>query len=58
MIQHVVCVCHLSILVADDWESQAATGYLIDVLNPTTVRIYCVRRKTDQLNAALGKFWL
>lgn len=58
VVQHVVQVCHLSILVADDGEAQVAAGYLVNIFDPAAVAVDGVGRETDQLDAALGKLGL
>ncbi len=36
MVEHVIGVCHLALLVANDGEPQPAAGDLINVLDPAT----------------------
>ena len=55
---HVIEVCDLALLITNDWEAQLATGDLIDILDPSSVRVDGVGRETDQLDAALGELWL
>lgn len=55
---HIIGVCDLSLLVTDDWEAQLAAGNLIDILDPSSVRLDGVGRKTDQLNPTLGELRL
>lgn len=45
-------------LVTNDWEAQLAARDLIDILDPSSVRLDSVCRKTDQLNATLGELGL
>jgi len=58
VVEHVICVRNLAVLVANDWEVQLAAVNLIDILNPSSVRLDRVGGKTDQLDAALGEFRL
>lgn len=55
---HVIGVCDLALLVTNDWEAQLAARDLIDVLDPSSVRLNGVGRETDQLDATLGELWL
>ena len=55
---HVIEVCDLALLVTNDWEAQLAAGDLIDILDPSSVRVDGVGRETNQLDAALGELWL
>ncbi len=58
MIQHIVCICHLPILVSNDWKGQLAAGYLINVLDPSAMALHSVGRETDQLDAPFCELWL
>ena len=55
---HVVEICDLPLLVPDDWERQIAAGYVVDILDPPSMALDCVRRQSNELHAALGEFWL
>ena len=55
---HVVEICDLPLLVPDDWERQIAAGYVVDILDPSSMALDCVRRQSNELHAALGEFWL
>ena len=55
MVQHVVQICNLSLLVANDWESQFAARYFVDIPDPSAMRLDCVCRETDQFDAAFGE---
>jgi hypothetical protein len=55
---HVVCVCDLTFLVANDWELEAAAGDLIDILNPSSVALNGVCGETDELDTTLGELRL
>jgi hypothetical protein len=55
---HVVEICNLSLLVANDWEAQLAAGDLVNVLDPSSVRLNGVGGKADQLDTALGELGL
>lgn len=56
MIQHIVQICHLSLLVANDWEFQAGARDFINILDPSPMAVDRVGRETDQLDTTLGKF--
>jgi len=58
VVKHVIGVCDLSLLVTDDWEAQFAARDLIDILDPSSVRLDGVGRKTDQLDPTLGELRL
>jgi hypothetical protein len=55
---HVVEICDLPLLVADDWERQIAARDVVDILDPSSMALDCVRRQSNELHAALGEFWL
>ena len=55
---HVIEICNLALLVADDREAQLAAGDLVNILDPSSVRLDGVGRKTDQLDATLGELGL
>ena len=55
---HIVGIRNLAVLVANYGESQLAAGDLIDVLDPSAVRLDGVGRQADQLDAALGELRL
>jgi len=55
---HVVEICDLPLLVPDDWERQIAAGDVVDILDPSSMALDCVRRQSNELHAALGEFWL
>jgi hypothetical protein len=56
--EHVICICNLAVLVTDDGESELGARDLIDVLDPSSVRLDGVGRQTDQLDATLGELRL
>lgn len=58
VVQHVVEVCHLPLLVADDGELDMVTAHILNVLDPTIVAVDGVGRQSDQLDATLGEFGL
>jgi len=58
VIKHVIGICNLTFLVTDDGESELGARNLIDVLDPSSVRLNGVGRQTDQLNATLGELRL
>lgn len=58
MIQHIVLVCNLSALVANDWEAQLGARDLIDILDPLIVLVNRVCGEADQLDIALLELWL
>jgi hypothetical protein len=45
--EHVVGVCDLALLVTNDGESELGSRNLIDVLDPSSVRLDGVGRKAD-----------
>ena len=55
---HVVEICDLPLLVADDWERQIAARDVVDILDPSSMALDCVRRQSNELHATLGEFWL
>lgn len=55
---HVVEIGDLPLLVPDDWKRQIAAGDLVDILDPSSMTLDCVRRQSNELHAALGEFWL
>jgi hypothetical protein len=55
---HVVCQSNLTVLVSYDREGELAAGDLIDVLDPPSMAVDCVGRKTDELCATLGELGL
>jgi len=58
VVKHVIGICDLAVLVADDGEVQRAAGNLIDILDPSSVRLDGVGGQADQLDAALGELRL
>lgn len=48
----------MTFLITDDGESELGARNLIDVLDPSSVRLNGVGRQTDQLNATLGELRL
>jgi len=55
---HVVGIGDLALLVSNDGELQAATGDLINVLDPSTVALDGVGGKANELNTTLGELGL
>lgn len=55
---HVVRKSNLPLLVADDGELEVAARDLIDILDPSLVRVNGVRAQTDELCAAPGELRL
>jgi hypothetical protein len=58
VVEHVIGVCDLAVLVTDDGEGELAAGDLVDVPDPSSVRLDGVGRESDQLDAALGELGL
>lgn len=58
VVQHVIGVCDLPLLVANDGKPQVGVGELIDILDPPAVRLNGVCGKTNQLDATLGELRL
>ena len=48
----------MTVLVTNDGERQLAARDLIDILDPSSVRLDCVGRETDQLDSTLGELRL
>lgn len=57
-ILHVIEQSNLSLLVANDWELEVCPGYLVDVFDPSAVRVDCVGGEANQLDVPLREFWL
>lgn len=55
---HIVEVCNLTLLVTDNWEVDLVSRDLLDILDPSSVRLNSVGRKTDQLCSTLVEFRL
>jgi hypothetical protein len=55
---HVIGICDLSVLVADDREGQLAASDLIDIFDPSSMGLDGVGRETNQLDPALGELRL
>lgn len=48
----------MTALVSDDWERQLAARDLIDILDPSSVRLDGVGRESDQLGTTLSELGL
>src|SRR6266480_519593 len=57
-ILHVVEIGNFTFFVPNDREGQVASRDLINILDPSLMAFHCVRRKADQLDAALGELGL
>jgi len=57
-VEHVIEIRNLTLLVTNDWEAQLAASNLINVFDPSSVRVDGVCRKTDQLDPTLGELRL
>jgi hypothetical protein len=57
-ILHVVEIGNFTFFVPNDREGQVASRDLINILDPSRMAFHCVRRKADQLDAALGELGL
>jgi hypothetical protein len=55
---HVIGIGNLTVLVTNDGERQLAPRDLIDILDPSCVRLDGVGRETDQLDSTLGELRL
>lgn len=55
---HVIGERNLAVLVADDWEAQRGAGDLVDIVDPSAVRLNGIGGQTNQLDAALPEFGL
>ena len=55
VVQHVIHICNLPLLVANDWESQFAARDFIDISDPSAMRFDRICRETDQFDAAFGE---
>lgn len=58
MVQHVVCVGHLPLFIADHWEAEIGVRNLVNVLDPLMVVLYVVCRQTNQFDATLRELRL
>ena len=52
VVEHVVEIGHFALLVANDGELELRPADLVDVLDPSAVRLDGVGRQTDQLDIA------
>lgn len=55
---HIIRVCNLPLLVANNGELERAAADLVDVLDPSTVALDRVCRKTDQFDPPLCELGL
>ncbi len=55
---HVICKSNLALLVTDDWEVDLVPRDLLDILDPSSMRLDSVSRKTNQLGPTLGELRL
>ena len=55
---HIIEVGDFSLLITYDWEAQLAARDLVDILDPSSVRLDGVGGKTDQLDTTLGELGL
>ena len=55
---HIVGKSNLAGLISNDWEGELAARDLIDILDPSSVRLNGVGRETNQLDSALCEFGL
>lgn len=55
MVQHVVCEGDLSLLVANDGELQVRAGDLVDVADPSSMRLDGVGGQANELDASSGE---
>ena len=55
---HVIGKGDLALLVTNNWELELGSGDLIDILDPSSVRVNGVGGETDQLDTTLGELWL
>jgi hypothetical protein len=58
VVKHIVGESDLAFLVANDGELEAGVGDLVDVLDPATVAVNSVGRKTNELDTTLGELRL
>ena len=58
MVQHIVGQGNLSLFVTNDGELQVATSDLIDIFDPSLMRLHGVCRQADQLDTAFGELGL
>lgn len=58
VVQHVIEIGNLPLLVTNDRESQVGARDLVDVLNPSVMRLDGVGGETDKLGTTLGEFRL
>lgn len=55
---HVIGVCNLSALIPNNWERKLAPGNLINILDPSSVRLNRVGGEPNQLDTTLGELRL
>lgn len=58
VVNHVVRVSNLSLWVGNNWERQLRASDLINVSDPSLVRLGTVGRQTNELGVSLLKLWL
>jgi len=58
VVKHVIEVCDFAFLVTNDRERELGARDLIDILDPSSVRLDGVGGQTDQLDATLGELRL
>lgn len=56
MVQHIICVRHLSFLVSNDGKTEVRLRDFVNVLHPSAMGFDRVGGKTDELDPTLGKF--
>lgn len=56
--QHVVRQSHLSLLVANDWESELRVGDLVNVFYPVAMFVHGVCAEPNELDSSFCKFRL
>jgi hypothetical protein len=49
VIEHTVKLRNVSVLITDNWEFKVTTSEVINVLDPSMVRVYVVCGETDEL---------
>jgi len=58
MVDHVIFERHLAVLITNDGEGKVGTRDLVDVLDPSSMRLDRIGRQTDQLDTTLLEFRL
>lgn len=50
LVNHVIGICHLTVFVTNDREFQSASGYFVDVLDPSITLPSQIRQSSQRLS--------